>query len=58
MPLRKIKNGTFKGSYNIPTNNSYEFKYCVDGKSWINDNGADKYVWNDYAASENGLLEL
>ena len=58
MPLKKLKNGTFKGSVNLPTNKTYEFKYAVDGNSWVNDDSADKYVWNDFAASENGLLEL
>ncbi len=57
-PLKKLKNGTFKGSINLPTNKSYEFKYVVDGQSWVNDDNADKYIWNDYAASENGVVEL
>ena len=58
MPLKKLKNGTFKGSINLPTNNAYEFKYVIDGESWINDDSADKYVWNDFSASENGLLVI
>lgn len=58
MPLKKLKNGTFKGSLNLQTNKNYEFKYVVDGNSWINDESADKYVWNDFAASENSLLVL
>lgn len=57
-PLKKLKNGTFKGSVNLPTNKAYEFKYVIDGISWVNDDNADKYVWNDFAAGENGLLEL
>ena len=55
--LKKLKNGTFKGSVNLATNNSYEFKYIVDG-NWINDESADALVWNDYANSENSLIEL
>ena len=55
--LKKLKNGTFKGSVNLATNNSYEFKYIVDG-NWINDESADALVWNEYANSENSLIEL
>jgi len=55
--LKKLKNGTFKGSVNLATNSSYEFKYIVDG-NWINDESADALVWNDYANSENSLIEL
>ena len=55
--LKKLKNGTFKGTLNLPTNNTYEFKYIVDG-TWINDESADALVWNEYANSENSLIEL
>ncbi len=58
LPLKKLKNGTFKGSIKLPLNNSYEFKYLVNGTTWINENDADDLVWNDYAASKNSLIEL
>jgi len=58
LPLKKQKNGTFKGSLNLPVNNSYEFKYIVNGTSWVNDNEADQFVWNDFASSENGVIIL
>lgn len=56
-PLKKLKNGTFKGTVDLETGNSYEFKYVVDGV-YINDSEADGYLWNDFAASENGVLNL
>ncbi len=55
--LKKLKNGTFKGTFDIPTDNSYEFRYVVDGQ-WVNETEADRFQWNDYAAAENGVLEL
>lgn len=58
LPLKKRKDGVFKGTVNLPVNNSFEFKYLIDGKDWVNDLEADKLVWNDYAGGENGLLEL
>jgi hypothetical protein len=35
----------------------YEFKYVVDGL-YINDPEADSYKWNDFAGSENSVLEV
>lgn len=58
LPLKKRKDGVFKGTLNLPINNSFEFKYLVDGKQWINDDEADQLIWNDFAGSENGLIQL
>jgi len=55
--LKKLKNGTFKGTVDLEKDNSYEFRYVVDG-IYVNDDQADAYVWNDYAAAENGILSL
>ncbi len=55
--LKKLKNGTFKGALNLEKDNSYEFRYLVDG-NYVNDEQADAYAWNDYAAAENGVLNV
>jgi len=55
--LKKLKNGSFKGSFDLPKDQSYELKYLIDGV-YVNDNEADRYQWNDYAGAENGVLEL
>lgn len=55
--LKKLKNGTFKGTFDLPKENSFEFKYLVDD-NYINETEADRYQWNDYAGSENAVLEL
>jgi 1,4-alpha-glucan branching enzyme len=57
LPLKKLKNGTFKGTVDLETGNSYEFKYIVDG-SYVNDEAADAYAWNDFAGAENGILNV
>jgi len=56
-PLKKLKNGTFKGTVNLDKDQSYEFRYVVDGQ-FVNDEQADAYRWNDFAAAENGVLNL
>lgn len=55
--LKKLKNGTFKGTFDLPKENTFEFKYIIDG-NFVNEAAADRYQWNDYAGSENAVLEL
>jgi 1,4-alpha-glucan branching enzyme len=55
--LSKLKNGTFKGVFELPKDASYEFKYVVDG-DFINEPEADAFKWNDFAGAENGVLEV
>lgn len=55
--LKKLKNGTFKGTFELPKENSYEFRYLVDG-NYINDTEADGYAWNDYAGTENAVVTV
>jgi 1,4-alpha-glucan branching enzyme len=56
-PLKKLKNGSFKTTLDLVTSNSYEFRYRVDG-TYVNDEEADSYAWNDFAGTENCVLLL
>lgn len=56
-PLKKLKNGTFKGTVDLDQDNSYEFKYLVDG-AFVNDDAADAYVWNDFASADNSVVNV
>lgn len=56
-PLKKLKNGNFKGTIDLETEKTYEFRYLVDG-NYVNDEQADAYAWNDFAWDENGVLSL
>ena len=55
--LSKLKNGTFKGVFELPKDASYEFKYVIDGV-FENDSESDSFQWNDFAGSENGVLAV
>ena len=55
--LSKLKNGTFKATFELPASNSYEFRYLVDGE-FVNDDQADAYKWNDFAAAENSVVAV
>lgn len=55
--LNKLKNGTFKGVFDLDKDAAYEFKYLVDG-AYINESEADSYKWNEFAGAENSVLEV
>ncbi len=55
--LGKLKNGSFKGVFDIPTNASYEFKYLIDGV-YENEEEADRYQFNGFSGTENSVIEL
>lgn len=54
--LRKLKNGTFKGTMNLEKDKEYQFKYIIDG-NWANEEEADGKVLNQFA-SNNSVLAL
>ena len=55
--LGKLKNGTFKATFDLTKDASYEFKYLIDGV-FVNEQEADAYQWNDFAGTENSVLAL
>lgn len=55
--LNKLKNGTFKGVFNLDKDKAYEFKYLIDGE-YVNEAEADSFKWNEFAGTENGVLEV
>lgn len=55
--LNKLKNGTFKGVFNIDKDAAYEFKYVIDG-DFVNETEADSFKWNEFAGAENSVLEV
>ena len=55
--LAKLKNGTFKGVFELPKDQSFEFKYLIDG-AYANEPEADSYRYNEFAGSENSVLEV
>jgi len=57
-PLKKLKNGTFKGALDLATDSSYEFKYLIDETVYVNDEAADGYAWNQFASADNSIVKL
>lgn len=55
--LSKLKNGTFKATFDLNKDAIYEFKYVIDGV-FVNEPEADSFKWNDYAGAENSVLAI
>jgi len=56
-PLKKLKSGEFSGLVELESGKSYEFRYLVDGKNWINEPEADGSSVNRFGG-ENSVLSL
>lgn len=55
--LGKLKNGTFKGAFEVSKDAAYEFRYVIDGV-YVNEPEADAVKWNAYANAENSVLAV
>jgi 1,4-alpha-glucan branching enzyme len=56
-PMNKLKNGGFSVTISLQAGNSYQFRYLLDGKTWVNDAEADNYVTNQYG-EENSIVTV
>ena len=55
--LNKLKNGSFKGVFDVNKDASYEFKYFIDG-AYVNEEQADSFKYNEFSGTENSVLEV
>lgn len=56
-PMEKRKDGSFSVTVSIPANQSYRFRYLLDGEKWFNDTEADGLEPNQYG-TEDCVLNL
>ncbi|MCK9203386.1 MAG: isoamylase early set domain-containing protein [Bacteroidales bacterium] len=56
-PLKKAKTDIWSASLDLKTGKEYQFRYLIDGSSWENDPGADKFIPSGLG-SENSVLVL
>jgi 1,4-alpha-glucan branching enzyme len=55
IPMKKLKGGEFAVSIDLQKGREYQFKYIIDGYSWLNETEADKNVPNRYQ-TENSVV--
>lgn len=53
--MKSAKKGPFRAKVRLPKNGRYQFRYLVDGNSWLNDEAADAYEPNEHG-SENSVV--
>ncbi len=56
--LKKFKNGSYKTTLDLETENEYQLRYLVDGVEWKNDAEADAYVNNGVSAEDNFVVSI
>ena len=52
--MKKAK-GAFRTRIRLPKEREFQFRYLVDGKSWLNDDHADSYTVNEFGVKNSGL---
>lgn len=56
-PMKMLKNGDFSVAVDLDKNKEYQFRYLLDGSTWINDSEADRYVPNEFQG-ENSVVAV
>ena len=57
IPMKKGPDGSFSVRKQLETNREYQFRYLLDGKIWINDWKADKYIRSELANDDNSVVD-
>jgi 1,4-alpha-glucan branching enzyme len=55
IPMKKLKGGEFSVSVDLEKGREYQFKYLIDGSTWMNEIEADRHVPNEFQ-SENSVV--
>jgi hypothetical protein len=53
-----LKDGSFSATLELETGREYQFRYLADGKNWINEPEADKFVPSGFGDAENAVVVL
>jgi 1,4-alpha-glucan branching enzyme len=57
-PMKKFKNGSFKATLELEAEKEHQFRYLVNGTTWMNESEADKFVPSGVSYDENSVLVL
>jgi len=55
-PMKKLMNGDFEITLELPAESEYRFRYLLDGCRWENDWSADRYVPNPYGCDDSVVI--
>ena len=54
--MKKLKNGDFTATVELPCNREFRFRYLIDSCRWENDWSADKYVANEHGSDDSVVV--
>lgn len=57
-PMKKLKNGSFTTTVNLPKDSDYEFRYLLDDNTWENDWEADAYIPSAVSFEDNSVVTV
>lgn len=55
-PMKALKSGDFTVTVTLDKGREYQYRYLVDGRHWITDDGADKYVHTGVDNDRNAVV--
>jgi 1,4-alpha-glucan branching enzyme len=56
--LKPLKDGSFSQTLELESGREYQFRYLIDGVTWMNDEEADRYVSSGLGDSQNAVITL
>lgn len=54
--MKKLQNGDFTTTLELPCNREYRFRYLIDANRWENDWYADKYIPNGFGCDDSVVV--
>ncbi len=57
-PMKGLKNGGYTVTVDLEQGKEYQFRYLVDGNTWLNDEEADKSAPTPFGDASNSVIEL
>ena len=55
-PLKRLRNGNFATTLELPSGREYRFRYWIDDSAWENDWWADRYAPNPYGTDDSVVI--
>lgn len=55
-PMQQLKNGDFKVVLELPKDQTYQYRYLINGTQWENDSQADQYQYVPEFSTENSVV--
>ena len=57
-PMKKLKDGGFTATIELPKDNQYQFRYLLNDRAWENDWQADQYLPSPVSLEDNSVISL